>query len=99
MIQVPFELDVNVLRNVLKSRGDLFETNEYIDDPDCIDVFFRQTDRIIFPYRGFAGSSAVMIQAINYGLPVLVPDFGLMGLRVDKNGIGMTCTNQTITLT
>jgi len=77
-------------RKLLTTRGMLFETNEYISDPDCIEAFFRSTTHLILPYRNFLGSSGVMLQALRFGIPVLVPDTGIMAYRVKKHHLGMT---------
>lgn len=83
-----FGYDVQNLKDKLINSGSLFETREYITDPGCIEYFFRSASHIILPYRNFAGSSGIMIQALEYGIPVLVPDFGIIGHRVRKFGLG-----------
>ncbi len=40
------------------------------------------------PYRSHTGSSGVQLMAHEYGVPVLVPDFGLMAERVQAHGLG-----------
>jgi hypothetical protein len=82
--------NVDELRNILKRENKLFETNEYIIDPYCIEYFFKSASHIVLPYSNFLGSSGVMLQALSYGIPVLVPDFGLIGYRVKKYNLGDT---------
>jgi glycosyltransferase involved in cell wall biosynthesis len=78
------------IKNVLQDTGRLFETNEYIIDPLTIKHFFKSSNLMLFPYRKFYGSSGVMLQALGYGVPVLSPDFGIMGQRVKKYSLGIT---------
>lgn len=40
------------------------------------------------PYRAHAGSSGLQLLGFEYGLPSLVPDFGLMAERVRDHGLG-----------
>jgi len=85
-----YEYNVKDLRQVLKDRNHLFETNEYITDPICIEYFFKSVSHLILPYDNFYGSSGVMLQALSYGIPILVPDIGLIGYRVKKYNLGLT---------
>jgi hypothetical protein len=84
-----FAGDSDKLRLSLQQKGKLFETNEYIVDPITIKHFFISAKRMIFPYRKFYGSSGVMLQALEYGIPVLSPSTGIMGSRVSKYGLGI----------
>ena len=74
----------------LKNEDRFFETNEYIEDPICIEYFFRSVSHLVLPYRTFYGSSGVMLQALEYGIPVLAPEAGIMGYRIEKYNLGMT---------
>lgn len=86
-----YNLDVDELREILEKRGKLFETNEFISDTDCIDYFFNSVSHLVLPYdESFLGSSGVMLQALSYGIPVLVRDSGLIGYQVKKYKIGHT---------
>lgn len=80
--------NVETLRSSLSKKGLLFETNEYIADPVCVEHFFKSLTHLILPYRNFYGSSGVMLQALSYGIPVMVPEDGLMGYRVKKHNLG-----------
>ncbi len=88
-----YDLDIDKLREELNLQNRLFETNEYINDPLTIEYFFKAVSHLILPYRDFTGSSGVMLQALSYNIPVLVPDFGLMGYRVKKYNLGSTYDN------
>lgn len=90
--------NTNDLRSILQMEGRLMETNEYISDPLSIEHFFKATDHLILPYRDFFGSSGVMLQALSYGIPVLVPESGVMGYRVKKYQLGMTYNTNTDSL-
>ena len=85
-----YDLDVNELKNDLEKKGRLLETNQYISDPACIESFFKSATHLVLPYQNFWGSSGVMLQALDYGIPVLVPENGIMGYRVRKHNLGLT---------
>lgn len=86
-----FSYNTDEIKSKLKNEGRLFETNEYIEDPVCIEYFFRSVSHLILPYtRNFFGSSGVMSQALEYGIPILAPDSGIMGHRIKKHRLGQT---------
>jgi hypothetical protein len=85
-----FKYDVESYRSSLKQKGRLFETNEYIEDPACIEYFFKSVSHILLPYRNFFGSSGVMLQALSYGIPILTPEKGIIGYRTKKYKLGST---------
>lgn len=85
-----FDFDTDKLRLTLDKKGALLETNQFIEDPMCVEAFFRVTSHLILPYRDFYGSSGVMLQALNYGIPVLSPRRGIIGHRIEKYGLGLT---------
>lgn len=86
-----YNCNVDELRATLENRNKLFETNEFISDPKCIDYFFNSVSHLILPYEeSFLGSSGVMLQALSYGIPILVRDKGLLGYLVKKYNLGLT---------
>src|SRR6185369_8363073 len=85
-----YDLDVKALKEELQKKGRLLETNQYISDPACIESFFKSATHLVLPYQNFWGSSGVMLQALAYGIPVLVPENGIMGYRVRKHNLGLT---------
>jgi hypothetical protein len=85
-----YKSDGDELRSFLEKENRLFETNEYITDPICIEYFFKSVSHLILPYINFYGSSGVMLQALGYNIPVLVPDTGIIGYRVKKHNLGLT---------
>lgn len=88
-------VSVEELRSKLQTEGRFMETNEFIETPATIEAFFRSTTHLILPYKHFYGSSGVMIQALSYGIPVLVPENGVMGYRVKKYNLGMVFDEET----
>lgn len=85
-----FIYDTDKIIASLKNENRFFETNQYIDDPLCIKYFFRSVSHLILPYRNFFGSSGVMLQALEYGIPVLAPNIGVIGYRIKKYRLGST---------
>jgi len=86
---------INDLRDQLHKENRLFETNAYLTDPHIIEYFFKSFSHIILPYIDFYGSSGVMLQALSYNIPVMVPDIGIIGYRVNKHNLGLTYSSQT----
>ena len=86
-----YNLDVDEYRGILEKRGKLLETNEFITDTDCINYYFKSVTHMVLPYEdSFFGSSGIMLQALGYGIPVLVRDAGLVGGLVKKYKLGLT---------
>jgi len=92
-----FSCDTNKIISSLKSENRYFETNEYIEDPLCIEYFFRSVSHLILPYRGCFGSSGVMSQALDYGIPILAPNVGIMGHIIEKYNLGITYSDSDMT--
>jgi glycosyltransferase involved in cell wall biosynthesis len=85
-----YGVNVQKLRNELKSKNLLFETNEFLTDKNTIDYFFKSVTHLVLPYINFLSSSGVMIQALAAGIPVLAPETGLMAYRIDRYKLGRT---------
>lgn len=85
-----FPFNIKKIISSLKNEGRFFETNAYVEDPKCIEFFFRSVSHLILPYRDFLGSSGVMLQALDYGIPILAPDNGIIGHRIKKYHLGIT---------
>lgn len=83
-----YVLDIDEFRSLLNREGRLFETNQYIEDPFCIEYFFKSISHMVLPYRNFYGSSGVMLQALSFGIPVLAPENGIIGYRIKKFQLG-----------
>lgn len=88
--KVQYSYDTNSLRSVLNKEDRLFETGQYIADPSTIEYFFKAVSHLVLPYRNYCGSSGVMLQALDYNIPVLAPEDGITGHRIEKYNLGLT---------
>lgn len=82
-----FAVDANALREHLRAQGRLFENNNYVHSQRLKELFFGVVRVYITTHR-LALSSSTVIQALELGKPVLVPDRGLIGYRVKANNLG-----------
>ena len=82
-----FQHDVEALRAKLKNERRLYETNAYVHTQHLKELFFGSVRLYITTHR-LALSSSTVIQALELGKPVLVPDRGLLGHRVRTNNLG-----------
>lgn len=82
-----FEYDVEELRKQLKKEGRLYETNAYVDSQRLKELYFGSIKIYLTTHR-LALSSSTVIQALELGKPVLVPDRGILGYRVKGNKLG-----------
>jgi glycosyltransferase involved in cell wall biosynthesis len=81
-----FQYDVEALRTQLTKEGRLYETNAYVH-AQHVRLYFGAVRLYISAHR-LTLSSATVLQALEMGKPVLVPDRGLLGHRVRSNDIG-----------
>jgi len=84
-----FEIDIGSHREQLLVEGRLLETHSYVHLQRLKELYFRAVRLYVTTHR-LALSSSTMIQACEFGRPVLVPDRGLLGHRVRKHAIGGT---------
>lgn len=82
-----FRCDVDSLRAQLTREGRLYETNAYVHSQQLKELFFGSVRLYLTTHR-LALSSSTVIQALELGKPVLVPDRGLLGHRVLNNNLG-----------
>ena len=82
-----FRCDVEELRAQLRREGRLLETNDYVHSERLKRLYFS-SPRLYLTTHRLALSSSTVIQAIELGKPVLVPDRGLLGHRVRTQGLG-----------
>ena len=82
-----FQYDVEALRIQLEKEGRLYETNDYVHLHRLKELYFRVVRLYITTHR-LALSSSTVIQALELGKPVLVPNRGLLGHRVRANHLG-----------
>jgi hypothetical protein len=82
-----FRYDVETLRAQMTSEGRLYETNAYVHSHRLKELLFGSISLYITTHR-LTLSSSTVIQALELGKPVLVPDRGLLGYRVHRNNLG-----------
>lgn len=82
-----FRSNVDALREQLLREGRLYETNGYVHSQRLKELYFGAV-RIYLTTHRLALSSSTVIQALELGKPVLVPDRGLLGHRVRSNNLG-----------
>jgi hypothetical protein len=82
-----FRSDVEGLRAQLREQNRLHEINVYVQSRRLKELLFDSVRLYITTHR-LALSSSTVIQALELGKPVLVPDRGLLGHRVRKNHLG-----------
>jgi glycosyltransferase involved in cell wall biosynthesis len=80
--------DLTRFKQILQSEDRIFEICKFTSNELLIDTFFSSAHYLLLPYKDFYASSGVMIQALKYGKPVLVPDVGLMRERVKAYDLG-----------
>jgi len=73
----------------LVAEGRLYETQKYVRGMRVVEDVFRCARRFVSTHR-LTVSSGTMLQALELGLPVLVPDGGLIGYRTKQFGLGLT---------
>lgn len=81
--------DLESQRRILLEEGRLFETNGYVRSHNLIDEVFKSARRFVSTHR-LTVSSGTMLQAMDHGLPVLVPDTGVVGYRAREFKLGKT---------
>lgn len=91
-----FRCDVEALRARLKREGRLLETNGYVHTQRLKELYFGSV-RVYLTTHRLALSSSTVIQALELGKPVLVPDRGLLGYRARANGLGAVYRYEDIT--
>jgi glycosyltransferase involved in cell wall biosynthesis len=75
----------------LASRSAILESGSFYQDFQTARITLSAARCVVLPYdRLHRGSSGAMLQALMAGLPVLVPDQGLMAWRVRTFGLGLT---------
>jgi hypothetical protein len=86
---------VDSLRLQLLQEGRLLETNAYIHTQQLKELYFGAIRLYLTTHR-LALSSSTVIQALELGKPVLVPDRGLLGYRVRSHNLGQTYEYQNL---
>lgn len=88
-VQQRSDIRCETLRAQLINENRLYETKAYVHTQRLKQLFFGSVRLYITTHR-LTLSSSTVIQALELGKPVLVPDRGLLGYRVDKNNLGGT---------
>jgi hypothetical protein len=79
--------EIEAMRAQMRKENRLYETNSYVHSHRLKEFLFGSIRLYITTHR-LALSSSTVIQALELGKPVLVPDRGLLGYRVRKNNLG-----------
>ena len=82
--------EFKALKNKLIQQQRIFEIDRWVSDQRIIDLFFESIKYLLIPYKNHYGSSGMMLDALSYGKPVLVPNTGLMSARIVDNQLGRT---------
>lgn len=80
----------SAIREELTESGRFFEYSAYINSSTLIAQLLGEVSFLILPYRNYVRASAMMVDAIKAGLPLIVADKGLMAQRVREHGLGLT---------
>ena len=62
--------------------------DRYVPD-ETLQFYIDSADFILVAYQYHIGSSGVLIRAAEAGVPVLGSDFGLVGVQIIRNGLGL----------
>lgn len=63
---------------------------------DLADAGLRASDWVLLPYRRHAGSSGVLSAAAAARRPVIAADYGLIGERVRRDGLGLSFEHESV---
>ncbi|OGR36613.1 MAG: hypothetical protein A2051_08320 [Desulfovibrionales bacterium GWA2_65_9] len=89
-VSCPDDAEIDALLERLTAQGRAFVRQGYVPE-----ALFRltlghaRTAFLPLPYSCHYGSSGLQLQALAAGKPTLVPDVGLMALRVQAHGLGL----------
>lgn len=76
-------------RTRLLAEGRLVETGGYVSSQRLVEWLFSAVPLFVSTHR-LTVSSGTMLQALDAGTPVLVPETGLVGYRAGTLGLGLT---------
>ena len=83
--------EIEAILSRLDAQGRLFARFGFVEESWFHLVLASPRVRAVpLPYTRHFGSSGIELMAHAHGLPVLVPDDGLMGRRVCEHGLGLT---------
>ncbi|MCC6212571.1 MAG: glycosyltransferase [Burkholderiales bacterium] len=72
----------------LLAQGRAILHEGYVPD-ERLDLYLRACDWVLMPYRHHEGSSSLLSGAAAAGRPVIAPDYGVLGGRVQGSGLGI----------
>jgi len=75
------------LQDELRSQGRIFETGRFMQSQRAIDEFLNSVRYFVSTHRVYF-SSGTMLQALDAGKPVLVPNAGALAHRTLRNHLG-----------
>jgi glycosyltransferase involved in cell wall biosynthesis len=75
------------LRQLEEGGGNVVDDLRLVTD-DELDAYIERSDAVLTAYRGFKGSSGILIRAAHFGRPVISTDEGLLGYFVQRHGLG-----------
>lgn len=78
---------INFVR-CLQSGVTIIYNNEFISDDRKKIAYFKQCDLVAIPNKLTQYASAIMVHAISFGKPMIVPNQGILGETVTENNIG-----------
>ncbi len=84
---------VRVRDRIAQCRADtqvqIIHDERFADEEDLAG-FFHAANLVLLPYQRHVGSSGVLIRAAQAGVPVLGPNYGLVGRYVQTHQLGIT---------
>ncbi len=79
----------------LVSQGRAILHEGYVPD-ERMDLYLRASDWVLMPYRHHEGSSGLLSGAAAAGRPVIAPDYGVLGGRVQVSHLGLVYPHLSI---
>ncbi len=83
-------------KEILLQQDRLLEIDSYVNGGEVFQSIMPLQKVAIFAYHRFYRTSALFVDSLLAGLPVVAPKTGLMGYRVEKYGLGATFTEGDI---
>jgi len=77
-------------KSELALEGRIYELDAFVGDMGFINYVLSKANYYLMPYERFYRTSALMLDLVARGKPVVVPREGLMGHRAEKWGLGLT---------
>jgi glycosyltransferase involved in cell wall biosynthesis len=81
-------LEKKIMELAASSAAHVVAVDRFLGD-DEIRNLFAASDVILLPYQQHVGNSGVLMRAAAAGLPVLGPDYGVVGQLIRENQLGL----------